>query len=174
MSRCYFRKVLLVRQCRGILHRMGPIPQPHQKQISWQGKKYLCPCIAVEQQLCEHGYTGSSSLCSILCFWCTECVSSLIVSLSWHFNGRGTLVSGPSISMVKLFPLGGYFHWPNRIFPFTPSNLCKKTASCVFPLFPIHCLVIQGEKNNCFDVFIGSFLTGCCTWILKKGVLPNS
>lgn len=80
----------------------------------------------------QHWHAGRSSLAppwAVL--WCTECVGSLIVSLSWHFNGRATLVSGLAISMVKLFPLRGYFHWPDRIFPFTPQ-ICVTKQPAVF------------------------------------------
>lgn len=72
--------------------------------------------------LCVDWHEGSSSLTaqSFAVLWCTECMGSLIVSLPSHFNGRGRLVSGPSISMIKLFPLRAYFHWPDRVFPFTP------------------------------------------------------
>lgn len=147
------------------MHRMDTIPLPHQKQR----EEYLCPCISVEQELCVSTGVQVAPHCAPSCaaLWCTECVGSLIVSLSRHFNGRGTLVSGPGISMVKLFPLRGYFHWPNSIFPFTPSNLCKKTASCVFP-FPIRCLVIQGARSGCALMYLLCNITGRCALILKK------
>lgn len=77
-------------------------------------------------------------LCAALCvllgfffFWRNECLGSLMVSLSRHFNGCGTLVCSLRINMVRLFFLRGYFHWPNRIFPFTPY-ICVRGRQAVF------------------------------------------
>lgn len=79
------------------------------------------------------------SLCAAPCvlffsfffFRRNKCLGSLMVSHSRHFNGCGTLVCSLRINMVRLFFLRGYFHWPNRIFPFTPY-ICARGQQAVF------------------------------------------
>ena len=83
---------------------------------------------------------------------CSECVGSLILSLSWCVNGRWAIVSGASISMAKLFPLRGYFHWPNSIFPFALlQTLGRMRGACWFffisPLTAMSYMLLGGLKK---------------------------
>lgn len=111
-------------------------------------------------------HEGSTSLCFILCsflFFCwNECLGSLMVSLSRHFNGCGTLVCSLRINMARLFFLRGYFHWPNRIFPFTPY-ICASGRQAVFFQW------LAAERVCSLEDLLVTAAAGCCIWVIKKG-----
>lgn len=112
-------------------------------------------------------HDGSTSLCFILCsllvFCRNECLGSLMVSLSWHFNGRGTLVCSLRINMARLFSLRGYFHWPNRIFPFTPY-ICVSGRQAVFFQW------LAAERVSSLKDLL-AMMAGCCIGVMKKGLI---
>lgn len=114
-----------------------PLSRPPQK-LTVQTESSICVVsfsFSGAETVCEQvaPHTAPVPHCSLV-HWVRGFIDC--ISVSWHFNGRGTLVSELSISMVKLFPLRAYFHWPNRIFPLAPWKLCKKICRLHSLLIP--------------------------------------
>lgn len=141
-NECYFKKSMplpwgSMKAVFFFLSFFHPLSRPPQK-LTVQTESSICVVsfsFSGAETVCEQvaPHTAPVPHCSLV-HWVRGFIDC--ISVSWHFNGRGTLVSELSISMVKLFPLRAYFHWPNRIFPLAPWKLCKKICRLHSLLIP--------------------------------------